>query len=96
MAEVYMVVSGDVPRDDTQENVMYSVVRASDRRVVNTFPLPGHAGIPKFSISITVPSDYEVYEVGTFDDAGNFTPSNFRLAKTSLVNAAAGDRGTSS
>jgi hypothetical protein len=96
MADVYMVVSGDVPRDDTQENVMYSVVRASDQRVVNTFPLPGRAGIPKFSISITVPSDSDVYEVGTFDDAGNFAPSNFRLSKTSLVGASTGDRGTSS
>jgi hypothetical protein len=96
MAEVYMVVSGDVPRDDTQENVMYSVIRSNDRRVVNTFSLPGRSNIPKFSISITIPSDSDVYEVGTFDDAGNFTPFNFRLAKTSLISVAAGAQGASS
>jgi hypothetical protein len=82
LAGVYRIVSGDVP-DDPAENVAYVVVNSRDKRVVATFSLPGHANIPKFSITVTVPSGTETYEAGRLDERGNFIPANFTVSETS-------------
>ena len=76
------IVSGDVPHDST-ENVTYVVVNSRDKRVVATFPLPGRSNIPKFSITVTVPSATETYEAGRLDEHGKFIPANFTISETS-------------
>jgi hypothetical protein len=82
LAGVYRIVSGDVPHDPA-ENVTYVVVNSTDKRVVATFSLPGHANIPKFSITITVPSAAETYEAGRLDEHSKFIPANFTISETS-------------
>ena len=82
LAGVYRIISGDVP-DDPAENVAYVVVNSRDNRVVATFSLPGHANIPKFSITVTVPSGNETYKAGRLDERGNFIPANFTVSETS-------------
>ena len=82
LAGVYRIISGDVPHDPA-ENVTYVVVNSRDKRVVATFSLPGHANIPKFSITVTVPSGTETYEAGRLDERGNFIPANFTVSETS-------------
>jgi hypothetical protein len=82
LAGVYRIISGDVP-DDPAENVTYVVVNSTDKRVVATFSLPGHANIPKFSITVTVPSGTETYEAGRLDERGNFIPANFTISEHS-------------
>ena len=79
---VRRIVSGDVPHDPA-ENVTYVVVNSSDKRVVATFSLPGHANIPKFSITVTVPNATETYEAGRLDEHGNFIPANFTISENS-------------
>ena len=79
---IYRIISGDIPNDPA-DNVTYVVVNSTDQRVVNTFSLPGHAGIPKFSITITVPSALDTYTAGKLDDHGQFTPCNFTVRKPS-------------
>jgi hypothetical protein len=83
-AAVRRIVSGDVPRDPA-ENVTYVVVNTRDKSVVATFHLPGHANIPKFAITVTVPSATETYEAGRLDDHGKFTPANFKISETSPI-----------
>ena len=78
-AGFYRIISGDVPHDPA-ENVTYVVVNSRDKRVVATFPLPGHANIPKFSITVTVPSGTETYEAGRLDEHGKFIPGNFTIS----------------
>jgi hypothetical protein len=78
----HRIISGDVPHDPA-ENVTYVVVNSRDKRVVATFSLPGHANIPKFSITVTVPSGTEIYEAGRLDERGNFIPANFTVSETS-------------
>jgi hypothetical protein len=82
LAGVYRIISGDVPHDPA-ENVAYVVVNSRDKRVVATFSLPGHANIPKFSITVTVPSATETYEAGRLDEGGNFIAANFTISETS-------------
>jgi hypothetical protein len=82
LAGVYRIISGDVPHDPA-ENVTYVVVNSRDKGVVATFSLPGHANIPKFSITVTVPSATETYEAGRLDERGKFIPANFRISETS-------------
>jgi hypothetical protein len=82
LAGVYRIVSGDVPYDPA-ENVGYVVVNSRDKRVVATFSLPGHPNIPKFSITVTVPSTTETYEAGRLDEHGRFIPANFTISETS-------------
>jgi hypothetical protein len=82
MTGVYRIISGDVPHDPA-ENVTYVVVNSRDKRVVATFPLPGHANIPKFSVTVTVPSATETYEAGRLDEHGKFIPANFTISETS-------------
>jgi hypothetical protein len=84
LAGVYRIISGDVPHDPA-ENVTYVVVNSRDKRVVATFTLPGHANIPKFSITVTVPSGTETYEAGRLDERGNFIPANFTVSETSRL-----------
>jgi hypothetical protein len=81
LADVYRIISGDVPRDPA-ENVSYVVVNARDKRVVASFSLPGRSNIPKFSITVTVPSPTETYQVGRLDKRGNFIPANFTISET--------------
>ena len=78
----YRIVSGDVPHDPA-ENVSYVVVNSRDKRVVATFSLPGRTNIPKFSITVTVPSASDTYEAGRLDERGKFTPANFTISETS-------------
>src|SRR5438105_13066940 len=80
----YRIVSGDVPRDPA-ENVAYVVVNSRDKRVVATFSLPGRTNIPKFSITVSVPSAIEAYEAGRLDERGKFIPDNFTLSETHQV-----------
>jgi len=82
LAGVHRIISGDVPHDPA-ENVTYVVVNSRDKRVVATFSLPGRANIPKFSITVTVPSGTETYEAGRLDERGNFIPANFKVSETS-------------
>jgi len=82
LAGVHRIVSGDVPHDPA-ENVTYVVVNSKDKRVVATFSLPGHANIPKFSITVSVPSGTEPYEAGRLDERGQFIPANFTISETS-------------
>jgi hypothetical protein len=82
LAGVYRIISGDVPHDPA-ENVTYVVVNSKDKRVVASFSLPGRANIPKFSITVTVPSGSETYEAGRLDERGNFIPANFTVSETS-------------
>jgi hypothetical protein len=82
LAGVHRIISGDVPHDPA-ENVAYVVVNSKDKRVVATFSLPGRANIPKFSITVTVPSGTETYEAGRLDERGNFIPANFTVSETS-------------
>src|SRR5216684_7184805 len=76
------IVAGDVPHDPA-DNVTYVVVNSSDKQVVATFSLPGHANIPKFAITVTVPSATETYEAGRLDEHGKFIPANFTISETS-------------
>jgi hypothetical protein len=82
----YRVISGDVPHDPA-ENVTYVVVNSGSKSVVASFSLPGHANIPKFSITVTVPSATETYEAGRLDEAGKFIAANFTISGTSQVRA---------
>ncbi|WP_188394042.1 DUF4347 domain-containing protein [Mesorhizobium sp. SARCC-RB16n] len=82
LAGVRRVVSGDVPHD-AAENVTYVVVNSTDKRVVASFSLPGHANIPKFSITVTVPSANETYLAGRVDEGGKFMPANFTISEKS-------------
>lgn len=75
----YRIISGDVPYDPS-ENVTYVVVNSRDKRVVARFSLPGHANIPKFAITVTVPSGSETYEAGRLDGHGEFIPANFTIS----------------
>ena len=79
---IYRIVSGDIPNDPA-DNVTYVVVNSTDKRVVSTFSLPGHANIPKFSITIPVPSATDTYQAGRLDEHGKFTPSNFTIRRPS-------------
>ena len=77
------IVSGDVPHDPA-DNVTYVVVNSRDKQVVATFRLPGHAAnIPKFAITVTVPSGTETYEAGRLDQQGKFIPLNFTISEMS-------------
>ena len=84
------IISGDVPRDPA-ENVKYVVVNSRDKRVVATFWLPGRTNIPKFSITVTVPSATETYEAGRLDERGKFIPANFTISETSQLNIGAAE-----
>ena len=76
------IVSGDVPNDPA-DNVTYVVVNSRDKQVVATFSLPGHASIPKFAITVSVPSATEIYEAGRLDEQGKFIPADFTISETS-------------
>ncbi|MBZ9705580.1 DUF4347 domain-containing protein [Mesorhizobium sp. ESP7-2] len=82
LAGVHRIVSGDVPYD-AAENVTYVVVSSTDKRVVASFSLPGHANIPRFSITVTVPSANETYVAGRVDESGKFIPANFTISEKS-------------
>ncbi|QKD18906.1 DUF4347 domain-containing protein [Mesorhizobium sp. NZP2077] len=86
LADVYRIVSGDVPHDPA-ENVTYVVVNSRDKRVVATFSLPGHANIPRFSLKVAVPSESETYEAGRLDELGKFIPADFMISQTSQLGA---------
>ncbi len=79
---VHRIVSGDVVQDPA-ENVTYVVVNSKDKSVVATFRLPGRSNIPKFAITVTVPSATETYQAGRLDDHGKFVPANFTISETS-------------
>ena len=83
-AAVRRIVSGDVPHDPA-ETVTYVVVDSRDKRVVATFKLPGHANIPKFAITVTVPSATGTYEAGRLDASGKFIPANFKISDASPI-----------
>jgi len=83
---VRRIISGDVPYDPA-DNVTYVVVNSRDKRVVATFSLPGHANIPKFSITVTVPSENENYQAGRLDESGKFIPADFIISQTSPLGA---------
>jgi hypothetical protein len=85
LAGVRRIISGDVPQDPA-ENVTYVVVDSRDKQVVATFTLPGRANIPKFSITVTVPSATEIYEAGRLDERGKFIPAKFTISESSQIN----------
>lgn len=78
---VRRIVSGEVPRDPA-EIVRYVVVNSRDKRVVATFSLPGHANIPNFAITVTVPSATDAYEAGRLNEHGQFIAANFTISET--------------
>ncbi|MER9171980.1 DUF4347 domain-containing protein [Mesorhizobium australicum] len=92
LAGVRRIVSGDVPHD-AAENVTYVVVNSTDKSVVASFSLPGHANIPKFSITVTVPSANETYVAGRLDESGKFRPANFTISENSQFNIGGKDAG---
>lgn len=83
------IVSGDVPSDPA-ETVDYVVVKSGDKRVVATFKLPGRSSIPKFAITVAVPSASESYEAGRLDERGRFKAEDFRITETSPFHVGAG------
>lgn len=75
---VEITVTGTLPNGDTTNTVTYFIVDKARGTIVSQVVLPD-AVKQNNSVSITVkvPSLSGSFEIGTFDDAGNFLPSSF-------------------
>lgn len=76
MAEV--IVTGKLPEGDTTRNVTYFITDAASKTVFGQVMLPDAArGISAVSMIVKIPNAAGAVQIGTFDEAGVFTPAKF-------------------
>jgi hypothetical protein len=74
-------VSGAIAPGATTRTITYYVVDRASGSVVGNLLLPDAATFAnRFDMKVTVPRVADTYDVGTFDDAGEFVSANFALS----------------
>ncbi len=94
MAAVYLTVSGRIPDGPTTGNVTYFVVDKSRNAIVGSITLPNASKVSHaFRLNVRVASLSDSYDVGLFDEAGEFASAGFTVEAPKPLEGAVGPRG---
>jgi len=78
--KVQLKVSGPIPRGETTRSITYFVVDRSTGAIAGNLTLPDAATFANaFAMTVDVPRVASTYDVGTFNEAGEFVSANFDL-----------------
>jgi TPR repeat protein len=89
MAVSEVTVIGTLPSGDTTSSVTYFIVDRLKNAIVGQAVLPNDSNmINAVSMAVRVPSAGGPYDIGTFDDAGNFQAAGFLR----VISAVGGER----